>query len=146
MKTMKSRAAFAGILTISTASLVGLLAGAQRPVERAAATGRFEFEIVESFDAKYLGDTPGHVGKNGGLGDRRPDVAIGDPVYRGEAKIGTISGLTWDRDKGSLQVEFDPEPFQRVGVGEIAWIKLDTTKEASSKEASPKGSTDANPR
>src|SRR4051794_8716201 len=72
---------------------------------------RFTFQVVESFDAKYLGDTPGHIGRGGGLGEGRPGVALGDPVYRGSVKIGKISGLIWNRSKGSLEVEFDPEPM-----------------------------------
>lgn len=83
---------------------------------------RFEFQVVESFDAKYLGDTPGHKGRGGGLGNVRPDIALGDPVYHEDQKVGKVTSLLWDRTKESLEVEFDPEPFVRVTVGEPVWI------------------------
>ncbi|MCE9603699.1 MAG: hypothetical protein K8U03_02225 [Planctomycetia bacterium] len=89
-----------------------------------AVKGRFEFEIVESFDSKYLGDTPGHIGRHGELGDFRPQAALGDPVFRGEEKIGTVSNLVWSRGHGSLEIEFDPEPHVRIAVGELVWLKL----------------------
>lgn len=123
------------------AAAVALLAlhGLATPAPQEGAAGqqgprlrgnRFEFEVVESFDAQYLGDTPGHMGRYGGLGDRRPDVALGDPVYLGDIKVGTISRLIWDRSRGSLEVEFDPEPFQRISVGAIVWISLDGARPA----------------
>jgi hypothetical protein len=95
---------------------------------------RFEFPVIESFDAKYLGDTPGHSG-HGKFGSGRPDVALNDPVFRGDRKIGKVTGLIWDRSKDSLTVEFDPEPYEldrqkrpvaenRVVVGETVWIPL----------------------
>jgi hypothetical protein len=31
---------------------------------------------------------------------------------------------TWSRVGGSLEVEFDPEPFQRIAVGDEVWIDL----------------------
>src|SRR5688572_2986740 len=63
----------------------------------AADPNRLEFEVVQSFDAKYEGDTPGHMGRAGGLQTRRPRVALGDPIYRGEEKVGQVTGLTWNR-------------------------------------------------
>ena len=88
---------------------------------------RFSFEVIESHDAKYLGDTPAHVGKDGGL-TVRPQVALGDGVYRtegGETRlVGTITQVQWDRVSGSLTVEFDPQPFERVAVGDEVWIDL----------------------
>jgi hypothetical protein len=96
--------------------------------------GRFHFQVVESFDAKYLGDTPGHVGR-GSLGSARPDLALGDPVFRNETRIGKVTSILWDRTKDSLQVEFDPEPFEadpagrpvravRITVGVDVWVPL----------------------
>jgi hypothetical protein len=92
-----------------------------RPV---ADSNRFEFEVVQSFDAKYEGDTPGHIGKSGGLADRRPHVALGDPVFRGQQKIGVITGLGWSRTHGSLEVEFDPVDQVRISVGDEVWLAL----------------------
>ena len=100
---------------------------------------RFDFQVVESFDAKYLGDTPGHVGRAGALGGR-PRVALGDPVFRGEHRVGKVTGLAWDRTRDSLVVEFDPEDFSfdvkdqpiarnRIFVGDEVWIRLDGTAE-----------------
>lgn len=96
-------------------------------VQPAADGSRFVFEVVESFNAKYLGDTPGHMGRNGGLGETRPNIALGDPVFRGDKQIGQVTGLVWERVKGSLIVEFDPQPLERIAVGDTVWIKLDTT-------------------
>ena len=86
---------------------------------------KFEFEVVQSFDAKYEGDTPGHMGKSGGLGNRRPQVALGDAVYRGQQKVGVITGLGWSRSYGSLEVEFDPVGDVRICVGDVVWLALD---------------------
>lgn len=97
-------------------------AASLKPASKGA---RFTFDIVESFDAKYPGDTPGHMGKHGGLENIRPHVSLGDPVFRGESRIGTITGVTWDRVRGSLTVEFDPEPMQRIAVGDEVWLALD---------------------
>ncbi len=96
-------------------------------IQSAADGSRFVFEVVESFNAKYEGDTPGHMGRNGGLGETRPNVALGDPVHRGDKQIGKVTGLVWDRVRGSLTVEFDPVPLERIAVGDTIWIKLDST-------------------
>lgn len=85
---------------------------------------RLSFEVIESFDAKYLGDTPGHVGRVGGLGMRRPKVALGDPVYRGEEIVGTVTGLLWNRSNGSLDIEFDPAPLKTIVLGDTVWVAL----------------------
>ena len=92
-----------------------------------AARAKFAFDVVESFDAKYLGDTPGHTGRNGGLEGIRPNIALGDPVYRGDIQVGKITGLVWERIRGSLTVEFDPIPLARITVGDTLWINLDTS-------------------
>jgi hypothetical protein len=102
----------------------------QAPADRS----RFEFLIVQSFDAQYLGDTPGHLGRGGGLGKTIPNVALGDPVYHEDTRIGRISQVTWDRTKESLEVEIDPEPFIRISVGETVWISL--TGPAAAREKS----------
>ena len=92
----------------------------------------FTFEVVESLDAAYLGDTPSHVGRDGGL-EVRPNVALGDPVYRTErdaaedpraVRIGTVTRVVWERVSGSLTVEFDPEPLVRIAVGDEVWVDL----------------------
>jgi hypothetical protein len=87
----------------------------------------FTFAVIESHDAEYLGDTPAHVGKDGGL-TTRPHVALGDAVYRTVKQqritVGRITRVVWNRVSGSLEVEFDPEPFQRVAVGDEVWIDL----------------------
>jgi hypothetical protein len=91
----------------------------------------FVFEIVECLDAAYLGDTPSHVGRSGGL-EFRPHVALGDPVYRvvgeGESRrsvrMGRVSHVTWERVSGSLTIEVDPDPLARIAVGDELWIDL----------------------
>lgn len=85
---------------------------------------RLSFEVIESFDAKYLGDTPGHMGRVGGLAARRPRVALGDPVYRGEEIVGTVTGLVWNRANGSLDIEFDPAALKTIVLGDTVWIAL----------------------
>lgn len=87
----------------------------------------FHFEVIESHDADYLGDTPAHSGKDGGL-TVRPHVSLGDPVYQDVAGsrtlVGQITRVEWSRVSGSLEVEFDPEPLQRIAVGDEVWIDL----------------------
>ena len=92
----------------------------------------FTFEVIESLDAAYLGDTPSHVGRDGGL-EFRPNVALGDPVYRTQSEagaeartvqIGRVTRVVWERVSGSLTVEFDPEPLLRIAVGEEVFIDL----------------------
>ena len=92
----------------------------------------FLFEVIESLDAAYLGDTPSHVGRHGGL-EFRPNVALGDPVYRraaeggAEAKpvrIGSVTRVVWERVSGGLTVEFGPEPLVRVAVGDEVFVDL----------------------
>jgi hypothetical protein len=88
---------------------------------------KFAFQVIESHDAVYLGDTPGHMGRDGGL-TFRPNVALGDGVYRTEgekvARVGSITRVVWDRVSGGLTVEFDPAPLVRIAVGEEVWIDL----------------------
>jgi hypothetical protein len=87
----------------------------------------FFFEVIDSHDAKYPGDTPSHLGKDGGL-SVRPNVALRDPVYRTVNKATTVIGrvtlVQWDRVSGSLTVEFDPEPLHRIAVGDEVWVDL----------------------
>lgn len=90
----------------------------------AAVVGRFEFEVVESFDARYSGDTPGHIGRHGELQEVRPMVALGDAVYRGDTIVGNVTRLEWSRVHGSLEVEFGPVKDARVCVGEVVWLKF----------------------
>lgn len=128
---IRRRGTALGLVAVAAVVAYQMAAPAQSRRER---SGRFEFQVVESFDAKYLGDTPGHIGR-GNIGVERPDVALGDRVYRGDAKIGRVTNLRWDRAKESLEVEFDPEPFEvdangrpirptRITVGQTVWIPL----------------------
>ncbi|MGB8853980.1 MAG: hypothetical protein WCC69_10490 [Pirellulales bacterium] len=91
---------------------------------------RFQFEVVESFDAKYAGDSPGHIGRGGGLFGR-PEVAIGDAVYHvapdSPQAIGVVTGATWDRLRGSLTVEFRPTRDSRIAVGDQVWLEMNTS-------------------
>lgn len=97
----------------------------QNPTGPVVTEAKFEFEVIESIDAEYLGDTPGHHGRNGGLGTRRPNLSLGDPVFRGTEKVGMLTQITWDRTRGSLDLEFDPAPLVRVNVGDVVWVSLD---------------------
>ena len=100
----------------------------------------FHFEVIESHDAKYLGDTPAHMGKDGGL-TVRPNVALGDPVYRtannSTTVIGRVTLVLWDRVSGGLTVEFDPEPLHRIAVGDEVWIDLNPAPTKAVSPASP---------
>ena len=104
----------------------------------------FFFEVIDSHDAKYPGDTPSHLGKDGGL-TVRPNVALHDLVYRTVNKTTTVIGkvtlVKWDRVSGSLTVEFAPEPLHRIAVGDEVWIDLNP---APSTPATPGPSTPSN--
>lgn len=113
--------AFTGLLTLRSDAQVP-------PAESPSAPGAFAFVVVESFDAKYEGDTPGHLGRHGGLGDTVPKVSLGDPVYRGEGEaatvVGRVTNLKWSRGQGSLDIEFDPTDKTRIEIGDNVWLKL----------------------
>lgn len=115
---------------------VAMADDAQAKLPLAPHGAKFEFEVIESHDASYLGDTPGHMGRDGGL-KFRPNVALGDGVYRtvGDkpVRIGSITRVLWDRVSGGLTVEFDPAPLVRVAVGEEVWIDLNPAPAASEK-------------
>jgi len=102
----------------------------------------FFFEVIDSHDAKYPGDTPSHMGKDGGL-TVRPNVALGDPVYRTVNQVTTVIGkvtmVVWDRVSGSLTVEFDPQPLHRIAVGDEVWVDLNPApaKPAAAAPATP---------
>ena len=142
MTTVRRGAILAGIAVLVPLAFWQLARSADPPTSQ---PGRFAFQVVESFDAKYLGDTPGHIGRGGGLGEGKPDVALGDTIYRGDEKIGTVSSLTWDRSKGSLEVEFDPVPMRvdaggrnigplRIAVGDEVWMPLGGRPAAAEKK------------
>jgi len=100
----------------------------------------FAFEVIESHDADYLGDTPAHEGRDGGL-TVRPNVALGDAVYRNEKQgpriVGRITRVAWNRVSGSLDLEFDPVPLQRVAVGDVVWVDLNPAPAKGSEAAAP---------
>jgi hypothetical protein len=80
------------------------------------------------------------MGRDGGL-TVRPNVALGDGVYRteGEAsrRVGTITRAVWDRVSGGLTIEFDPEPLTRIAVGEEVWVDLNPAPVAVGPRATP---------
>ena len=122
-------AGFLGLWSVGLAPFVGVA----REVDREASLPLakpgtpFHFEVIESHDADYLGDTPAHSGKDGGL-TVRPHVSLGDPVYRAGTEppvvVGRVTRVQWSRVSGSLEVEFDPEPLQRIAVGDEVWVDL----------------------
>ena len=134
-------------LCLSTLALLALLglpltrsvraADAQATLAWAPHGTPFFFEVIDSHDAKYPGDSPAHLGKDGGL-TVRPNVALHDPVYRTVNKATTVIGkvtlVQWNRVSGSLTVEFSPEPLHRIAVGDEVWIDLNP---APSKPATP---------
>jgi|EndMetStandDraft_3_1072993.scaffolds.fasta_scaffold152017_2 hypothetical protein len=105
---------------------VGQQPGADKA--KSVATGnRLEFEVVHSFDGKYLGDTPGHMGRVGGLTGRKPRIALEDKVFRGDELVGLVTSLDWNRTNTSLDIEFDPVDHARICVGDSVWVVLDNT-------------------
>jgi hypothetical protein len=115
------------VLSIATAAaiLLGWQLGSrgQQPAARPAAEHRFEFEVNQSFDAKYQGDSPGHAGRGSGL-DAKPDAALGDPVYRGQEQIGAVTALGYSPAHGTLEIEFAPKGNVRIRVGDVVWIAV----------------------
>ena len=115
----------AGIaLIVAAVGLAGVGWALTTRAQLTANRTRFEFVVVESYDAQYLGDTPGHLGKAGGLGHGAPNIALDDPVYQDKVRVGKVTHLTWDEAKESLEVEFDPEPGRRVFIGDAVWVPL----------------------
>ena len=101
-------------------------ADGRRGTEAAERTrSRFEFEIIESFDGKYLGDTPGPRPQRRARGDPAQRGPGRPGLPRGDPRVGTVTSVVWSRAKGSLDVEFDPEPLLRISVGEVVWIAID---------------------
>jgi hypothetical protein len=111
-----------------------LTSGQQPAAEKNKLTGdRLDFEVVHSFDAKYPGDTPGHTGRVGGLSNRRPRVALGDTVYRGDKKIGSVTTLEWNRTNNSLDIEFDPVEDARIYIGDVVWLRIEPMPSAAGR-------------
>jgi hypothetical protein len=119
------------LVVLGACAAVGLADDDAVPLDHAPPGTPFVFEVIESIDASYLGDTPSHVGRSGGL-EHRPNVALGDPVYRVTAhgeerrsvRVGRISRVVWERVSRSLTVEVDPDPLVRIAVGDEVWIDL----------------------
>ena len=65
------------------------------------------------------------LGRGGGIVGRRPQISLGDPIFRGEEKVGVVTGLIWNRVNGSLDIEFDPVDHARICVGDEVWMSLD---------------------
>ena len=126
------RLLLASLLACVTSGSVSIIdevvaADTQASLPLAAHGTPFYFEVIESQDSKYLGDTPAHKGKDGDL-TVRPNIALGDHVYRTTNTATVITGrvthVLWDRVSGSLTVEFYPEPLQRIAVGDEVWVDL----------------------
>lgn len=132
MNRSRAAAAFAAVLAFVLVGPTGpervaWADDAQARLPLAVPGTKFHFEVIESHDAVYLGDTPGHMGRDGGL-TVRPNVALGDGVYRAEGqtsrRVGTVTRAAWDRVSGGLTVEFDPAPLTRIAVGDEVWVDL----------------------
>lgn len=54
-------------LSLLPASGIAEAADAHADLPHAPHGTPFHFEVIDSHDAKYLGDTPAHMGKDGGL-------------------------------------------------------------------------------
>ncbi len=117
MKVSKRVVGLGAVIGTATVALAWQWSGAAQPAPAPVPVNRtrFEFLVVESYDAQYLGDSPGHVGRSGGLGQEAPDIALDDPVYHDNTRVGKVTRLVWNEAKQSLQVEFDPEPGHPAG-------------------------------
>jgi hypothetical protein len=109
--------------------------GPREPVRERPAPGTpFWFEVIECFNAKYQGDTAGHIGRGGGL-SLQPHVALGDSVHHRigdvDTVVGSVTGLTWERLRGSLTVEFRSHDGHRIAVGDEVWVDLNPTEQKS---------------
>ena len=100
---------------------INALPGSASPPQPGPA--RFEFLVVESFDSRYLGDTPGHLGR-AASGRVAPRIALGDPVLRGTTLIGEVTHLIWNEARESLEVEFNPKPGVRICIGDPVSIPI----------------------
>jgi hypothetical protein len=142
MKVSRAAVAIAAVFLVSPMAAPGVAwaEDAQSRLPLAPHGTKFHFEVIESHDAVYLGDTPGHMGRDGGL-KVRPNVALGDGVYRTEGdtttRVGTITRAVWDRVSGGLTVEFDPEPLRRIAVGDEVWIDLNPAPVAARPTPTP---------
>ena len=142
MTGFRAAVASMAILIASPMTAVGVAStdDAQSRLPLAPHGTKFLFEVIESHDAVYLGDTPGHMGRDGGL-KVRPNVALGDAVYRTDGattiRVGTVTRAVWDRVSGGLTVEFDPEPLRRIAVGDEVWVDLNPAPAASAPGAVP---------
>ena len=119
--------------TLSQTAALGQSKSASTPAPDAPAHARFEFQVNESVDSKYLGDTPSHRGRSG-LKGKTPNLALHDPVYRGKVKVGHVTALQWDKLKEALDVEFNPEPFVRISVGDTVWVVIDVSEPPRSED------------
>jgi len=132
-KTTLSAIAAAGVLATSAVLLemrtvADGIQGPREPVHEHPAPGTpFWFEVIESFNAKYQGDTAGHIGRGGGL-SLQPHVALGDSVHHRiddvDTVVGSVTGLKWERLRGSLEVEFRSHEGHRIAVGDEVWVDL----------------------
>ena len=142
MPGFRATAAIVAVLIVSPPGIVGVAwaEDAQSRLPLAPHGTKFHFEVIESHDAVYLGDTPGHMGRDGGL-KVRPNVALGDGVYRTDGdtttRVGTITRAVWDRVSGGLTVEFDPEPLRRIAVGDEVWVDLNPAPTIAGPRAAP---------
>jgi len=142
MTFSRAAVAIAAFLTLSATTVpsVSWAEDGQSRLALAPHGTKFFFEVIESHDAVYLGDTAGHMGRDGGL-KVRPNVALGDGVYRtdGETttRMGTITRAVWDRVSGGLTVEFDPEPLKRIAVGDEVWVDLNPAPAMARPTATP---------
>jgi hypothetical protein len=130
-----------GLAVIFTIGWQVWLIGQQPGVEKSAAekttkvTGNhLQFEVVQSFDGKYLGDTPGHMGRTGGLTGPRPRIALGDKVYRDGEVVGVVTNLELNRGNNSLDIEFNPVDRARICVGDTVWLQFDNSSPRKTSE------------
>lgn len=99
------------------------------PAPQAAELTRLEFDVVEASNDKYRGSTAALSEPDLARWTTSPGIAPGDPVFRGDRKVGTVISVILSRQQGNLTVELVPELQTRVAVGDAVWVNLNPATE-----------------
>ncbi len=73
--------------------------------------------------ARYLGDTPGHLGR-AASGRVAPRIALGDPVMRGTTQVGRSPTSTGTRPAKAWKSSSTRRPSVRICIGDPVWIPI----------------------
>lgn len=89
------------------------------PLRPTAATPRDQsrLEVIEIFDAKYAGDTPGCVAVQKVTSP--PRISLGDAVHRDGVTVGHLTAAAWNDETHVLRIEFDPSTGARTRISDV---------------------------